>query len=139
MISIGISDKDFRYLCGVKFNSINQRVKNRRSYQVKNIRNRFSFTDFIDFARANGLAKGKHCHRPDPNGDYEPENLVFISEEEHRRITGLERRKLSAAQISEILELSTHMSLRKIAKRYGVSHVTIHRYLKRKNIEHHHN
>ena len=133
MITTEIQDKDFLALVRMKYNNINSRVRHRKSYIEKNIQNRFTFHQFLAFAHLNGLEHGKHCHRPNKYQDYCPENLVFITPEEHNRISGLERRKLSEDQIAEIKELSRNMSLRNIAKIYGVSHVTIHRYLKMEN------
>lgn len=130
MIKFADSDPEFVRLARQKYNNINNRCRNRKSYKDKNITNEFSFPEFLAYARLNGLEHGKHCHRPNRYGNYCSENLVFISEAEHLKISGLERRKLNQDQIQEVIELSGNMSLRKIAKRFGVSHVTIYRYLK---------
>ncbi len=121
----------FIKLCKVKFRSIEQRVKSRKSYKRKNIKNEFSFSEFVAYAKANGLRQGLHCHRPNRDGNYSSENLEFISASEHHRITAQERRKLTDSQISELLDLRNTFSLRALAKRYGVSHVTVSRYVKK--------
>ena len=131
MIYIETDKQPFLEVCRIKFNNINNRVTNRPSYIENNIKNKFNFPHFVQFALDNGLAAGKHCHRPNRYGDYSDDNLVFISPQEHARITGLERRKLSADQIKDVVEMAKTTSLRKIATRFGVSHVTIYRYLER--------
>ena len=133
MITARSDQKPFLEVCRIKFNNINNRVNNRSSYIANNIKNNFSFPHFVQFARDNGLSAGKHCHRPNRYGDYSVDNLVFISPQEHARISGLERRKLSADQIKDVVELAKTTSLRKIATRFGVSHVTIYRYLEREH------
>lgn len=30
--------------------------------------------------------RGKQCHRPDNDGDYEPGNIEFLDPDEHRRV-----------------------------------------------------
>ena len=129
MILARQDEKSFLELCRIKFNNINQRVNTRKSYIEKNIVNRFSFPEFVEFARTNGLENGKHCHRPNRDGDYSKENLEFITPQEHYAITGRERRKLSDDQIAEVKSRASDTSLRKLGKEYGVSHVTIHRYI----------
>lgn len=129
MILARQDDKSFLELCRTKFNNINQRVNTRKSYREKNIVNRFSFPEFVEFAKTNGLEQGKHCHRPDRDGDYSKENLEFITPQEHYAITGRERRKLSDDQIADVKTRAKDMSLRKLGKEYGVSHVTIYRYI----------
>jgi hypothetical protein len=131
MIKLNDEEKEFIELCRVKFNSIQDRVRNRRSYKDKNILNEFTFSQFVQFARENGLAYGLHCHRPNRNGNYSSTNLEFISASDHHRITAQERRKLDDSQISELLDLRSTLSLRALAKRYGVSHVTVSRYVKK--------
>ncbi len=134
MIRPSDDDQSFLELCRIKFNNINQRVRHRESYLAKNIQNRFSFPEFVAFAKSNGLEKGRHCHRPDRDGHYSEENLEFITAQEHHAITGRERRKLTDQQIEEVKDKAKGMSLRKLAKEYGVSHVTIYRYLQMENI-----
>ena len=129
MILARQDEKSFLELCRIKFNNINQRVNTRKSYREKNIVNRFSFPEFVEFARTNGLENGKHCHRPNRDGDYSKENLEFITPQEHYAITGRERRKLSDDQIAEVKSRASDTSLRKLGKEYGVSHVTIYRYI----------
>ena len=124
-------EESFLEMCRTKFKAINHRVKNRACYRAKSIENKFSFPEFVEFARDNGLENGKHCHRPDRHGNYCKENLEFITPQEHYALTGREKRKLSDDQIKEVVELSSNMSLRKIAKRFSVSHVTIYRYLQK--------
>lgn len=131
MISKLHNDKTFKEECRIKYNNINNRVTNRESYLKNNITNNFTFPHFLKFAQQNGFETGLHCHRPNRYGDYSENNLVFISPEEHARITGLERRKLTDDQIKEVVDLSHTTSLRKIANLYGVSHVTIYRYLQK--------
>lgn len=121
----------FIKLCKVKFRSIEHRVKNRKSYKKKNIKNEFSFSEFVAYAREKGLRQGLHCHRPDRDGNYSSSNLEFISASDHHRITAQERRKLTDSQISELLDLRSTLSLRALAKRYGISHVTVSRYVKK--------
>jgi hypothetical protein len=129
MIRPSDDDKSFLELCRTKFNNINQRVRHRESYRAKNILNRFTFPEFVAFAKSNGLEKGKHCHRPNRDGDYSADNLEFITAQEHHAITGRERRKLSDQQIEEVIDKAKGTSLRKLGKQYGVSHVTIYRYI----------
>lgn len=124
-------DKDFLALARMKFNNINTRVRHRKSYLAKGIKNLFTFATFLEFARKHKLTKGDHLHRVDRNKHYSPDNLVFISAAEHYRLTGLERRKLDDVQRKEIVELSDNMSLRRLAKQYNVSHITIWRCLKK--------
>jgi len=135
MIRPSDDDKSFLELCRTKFNNINQRVRHRESYRAKNILNRFTFPEFVAFAKSKGLEQGKHCHRPDRDGDYSADNLEFITAQEHHAITGRERRKLSDQQIEEVLAKAKDTSLRKLGKEYGVSHVTIYRYIQMENKE----
>lgn len=130
MIEPEAPNREFLRLVRQKYNNINNRIRNRKSYVAKKIKNLFSWPEFLAFCILHNLRVGQHCHRPNRDGDYSPDNLVFISAEDHARISGMERRKLTQKQIQEVKELSSNMSLRKIAKRFGVSHVTIYRYLK---------
>jgi DNA-binding CsgD family transcriptional regulator len=131
MIKLNDEEKEFIELCRVKFNSIQNRVRNRRSYKDKNILNEFTFSQFVEFARENGLEVGLHCHRPNRDANYSSSNLVFITADEHHAITAKERQKLSDEQIAELTCLRDSLSLRALAKRFKVSHVTVDRYVKR--------
>jgi hypothetical protein len=111
--------------CRVKFNNIQNRVRNRKSYVERGIRNEFVFEFFVEFAWNLGLVEGLHCHRPNRNGNYSPSNLVFVTAEEHRQITAKERRKLTDDQVYDIREMRGKKSLRKIAKQFDVSHTAI--------------
>lgn len=51
------------------------------------------FEDFMEFALENGWYEGCHMHRPDNDGNYSKNNLVFISAEEHNEIHWEQRRR----------------------------------------------
>lgn len=46
------------------------------------------FVKFKEWAEANGYKKGLHLHRIDENGDYCPENCVWMDKNSHERLHG---------------------------------------------------
>lgn len=46
------------------------------------------FVKFKEWAEANGYKKGLHLHRIDENGDYCPENCVWMDKNTHERLHG---------------------------------------------------
>ena len=119
-------DKEFYGYVKMKYHMINHRCKHKKSYIDKDIQNRFTFTEFYKFACDNHLQRGQHCHRPDRFGDYCHGNLVFLTEDEHRRISRQEQRKLDDDQVKQIRRNQDGLSTRKLATIFGVSHQTIH-------------
>jgi hypothetical protein len=127
-------NEDFRRYCRTKYDSINKRCKYRDSYIDKGISNKFTFPEFVEYADRKGLEQDFHCHRPDRLGDYEAGNLEFLSPDDHLRVSAHEQRAITKDQASEIRANKDKLSLRKLAKQYGVSHSTIHKVMKRKGI-----
>ena len=90
-----------------KWIQINWRTGNAKSYIRNGITNDFSsYDEFRNHAIEQGIEKGFHSHRPDRTKGYSVDNLVFIPEEEHRRITNSERRKLSDDEVRIIRDAS---------------------------------
>lgn len=93
---------------------------------AKGIENRFKdYEEFRDFALEEDMKAGDCIHRPDRAGHYSRENAEFVDEKEHRRITGLERRKLSDNQVREMRALwKCGMSTYKICRNMDISQRT---------------
>ena len=110
-----------------KWGNLKWRIKSSKSYVEKGIQNRFDdYHDFRSFAVENGMQPNDCIHRKDRGGDYCRENVEFVDEQEHRRITGIERRRLTDSQVREARALwkfgfSTH----RIAETMPVSQKTI--------------
>ena len=99
------------------------RIKTHRSYVKKGIGNDFrDFTEFLAHAVEEGFQQGMHMHRPNRDGNYSPENLVYMTAEEHCRISGAEKRKLTHDQARHArLLYKTGSTTRAIARIFGVS------------------
>lgn len=85
-------------------------------------------TAFFAWAFANGWAKGLLIDRIDVNGNYEPSNCRFVTIAESNRNKRSEsyRGKLSPEDVAEIRRLrETGMSIKSIAKNFGVAFYTI--------------
>jgi hypothetical protein len=94
---------------------------------ARGIENRFKdYEEFRQFAVEKGMKEGDCIHRPDRDGHYSRENAEFVDEKEHRRISGLEKRKLSDNQVRECRALrKCGMSTYKIARNMPVSQRTV--------------
>jgi len=80
------------------------------------------------------LEKDFHCHRPDRGGNYEKGNLIFLSADDHQKISAEEKRAITPIQAKEIRQNKNKLSLRKLAEIYGVSHSTIYKVMKKKGV-----
>ena len=109
-----------------KYYIINNRVNHHQSYIKNGITNEFSGMDeFRTHCLNNGFKPDLVCHRPNREQPYSPRNLVFITKEEHLKISGKEKRKLNPIQVDEIKRLSeTGVSTWKIAAKNQVSQPT---------------
>lgn len=119
-----------------KWIQINWRTGNAKSYIRNGITNDFrSYDEFRNHAIEQGIEKGFHSHRPDRTKGYSVDNLVFIPEEEHRRITNSERRKLTDDEVRIIRDaaISDRVSQRKLAKQFSVSQSTIWKIINRRS------
>ena len=107
------------------------RTTSQKSYVEKKIENRFSsFDDFQNHAKSTGYELGYVSHRLDKEGHYDPENLVFVSKEQHKLLTREERRILAPDQVRQIRILSTQgESTRKIAAQFRCSQTLIWKIL----------
>lgn len=125
---------EFRSYCRTKFDSINKRCKYRDSYKENGIKNNFTFQEFVEYADKKGLEQDFHCHRPDRRGNYEQGNLIFLSADEHQKISAEEKRAITPEQAREIRENKDKLSLRKLGELYGVSHSTIYKVIQQKGV-----
>ena len=107
-----------------KYHQMKSRLKTHKSYISKGIGNDFrDFDQFLDHAVKAGFQPGFHMHRPNRDGNYSPENLVFMTADEHFKISGAEKRKLTPEQAREartIYKTGT-VSTRAIARAYSIS------------------
>jgi hypothetical protein len=115
-----------------KYAGIEWRTTGNPNYVKRGITNDFeSFEEFRIHAEENGFQSGDHVHRPDRNSSYSTDNCTFLPEDEHRRVSGWEKRKLTANQVSEIRLLhESGLSTWKIAAKYPVSQTVIWRIIK---------
>ena len=104
-----------------------RRTKGTKSNVKRGIENRINdYQDFRSFGVEKGMKRGVCIHRKDRDGHYSRENAEFVDEKEHRRITGLEKRKLTDNQVREARALhKCGMSTHKIARNMPVSQRTI--------------
>ena len=116
-----------------KWHQMNWRINNQTSYLRKGITIEFDgFEDFREYALSSNIQQGFHCHRPDRDGHYSRDNLVFVHPDEHRQITAREKRKLSDDDVRIIRdEAMTKTSQRKLAKRFNVSQATVWKIVNR--------
>lgn len=106
-----------------KYHHMKSRLKTHQSYVRKEIGNDFrDFSEFLTHAVKAGFQPGFHMHRPNRDGNYSPDNLVFLTAEEHFKISGAEKRKLTHDQAREArLLYKTGSTTRAIARIFGVS------------------
>ena len=104
-------------------------INNRCGYQpaYKDIENRFSnFEEFMRHAIEEGFEDGYHVHRPIRDDHYHKSNVVFLPADEHRKITGREKRKLTDDQCREARQLyKTGTRTRSLARKYNLSQPAI--------------
>jgi hypothetical protein len=67
----------------------------------------------------NGWKRGFVIHRKDRNGNYNKDNCEYLSQEEHRKITGQERRKFTP---DEVVEIRNKYSTGKTSKALGIEY-----------------
>ena len=120
-----ILDKEYRR----KYSQICWRVNNHPSYKRKGITNDFeSYEQFKEHAIDKGYRLGDHAHRPNKDKPYSCDNLDFLDEKTHRRLSGLEKRKLNPEQVKVARDAyKSGVSTRKIAKQMNVSQTLIWR------------
>ena len=77
----------------VKHGGMVFRCKPDQDYGSRGIRNEFESVDhFIEWALGHpSYAHGKEIHRKDKDGNYSPENCIFVTNEEHKALTAKER------------------------------------------------
>ena len=110
-----------------KWDRLLWRINNATAYLRKGITCEFeSFTDFYNFAMESGIRYGDHCHRKSASGPYSRDNLEFISAEDHYKISGREKRKLSDDDALTIRDMyEKKISTRKIARQFNVSQTLV--------------
>ena len=118
-----------------KYYIITNRVTHHPSYVRKQITNEFKgMEEFTKHCLDNGFQPHLVCHRPNRNASYSTKNLVFISREEHLKISGIEKRKLNPMQVEEIERLSkSGKSTWKIASMYNVSQHTVWKLINKRS------
>ena len=111
----------------IRFSYIQHRVKHKASYVRKQIRNEFTLEQFISWSLENDFQKDRSIHRINRDGNYSPENCVWVTKEQHARITAQEQSKLNQLQVTEIKNLykSNGQSVRKLARLFDVNAKTI--------------
>lgn len=72
-----------------QWKSMRYRVKYVWQYNITNICKTWDkFHDYQQWAIAHGWFEGCHIHRVDNDGDYEPNNCVFLTAHEHAMCKG---------------------------------------------------
>lgn len=115
-----------------KWHSVNYRCTYQKSYVRRGIRNEFKdYDQFREHALNTGFELGFHSHRKNKDLGYSPENLVWLSEEDHKIATAHERRRFSDEQALQIKAEYTpdNTSTYKLAKKYNTSQSTIYRMI----------
>ena len=91
------------------------------------------FNVFHSWALQNGYEIGKEIHRVNSNGNYSPENCVFIEKSIHRRE---HKEALDKEQKEEVIRLYKRgASLREIGRIFGKSHNVIKHHIKSSGLE----
>ncbi len=71
------------------FRNMNQRCGTNKAYIDRGIRNKFASPEYLIDYVINVLQidpRGLDCHRIDPDGDYEPGNIEFLTEAQHYQV-----------------------------------------------------
>ena len=90
-----------------KWRAISDRCKHNKYYKGRVFNQFEDYSEFKKWSLMNGWRRGFVIHRKDRNGHYNKDNCEYISEADHRRITGQERRRFSRETIIEIRNIYT--------------------------------
>ena len=135
MVILTDADHQIEKVIKRKWTQINWRTGNQLSYKSRGIKNLFpNFEEFRNHALKQNIKEGYHSHRPDRSRSYDFDNLIFITADEHRKITNRERRKVSDDNVRYIRSVSrSKHSQRKLAKLFDVSQSTIWKIVNHKS------
>ena len=105
-----------------KWRTINDRCKY-NSYYKNRVKVDFeNYEHFKKWSLMNGFFRGAVIHRKDREGNYSPCNCEFVTQEEHRKISGIERRRFDDITIKEIRQkFANGRSSPSLGKEYGYS------------------
>ena len=114
--------KDIEQLLRQKWRVITDRCKHNKYYKGRVLNEFESYDEFKKWSLMNGWKRGFVIHRKDRNGNYNKDNCEYLSPEEHRKITGQERRKFTPEEVVEIRnKYSTGKTSKALGNEYGYS------------------